>query len=167
MVKWLGIALIFFACCYFGEVSGRRLFKRRNFLGEITVFIGALKSKIRFTGEEICCAVRESAAQPLVKKYFGNFNVVSGEENFSEIWNGMSADAAAGCSLTVDDLNLLYGLGRGLGATDTEGQIDHLSMYEEFFRQSYEAAKEEAKTKGRLYRICGVCAGAAFALLLL
>ena len=110
MVKWLGIILIFAACCYFGEISSKNLFRRRNFLGDATVFIGTLKSKIRFTGEEIYSAVRESASQPLVKKYFGDFNVVSGEDDFSEIWNGMSAEAAAGCSLTADDLNLLYGL---------------------------------------------------------
>lgn len=167
MFKLLGITLIFAACCYLGEVSGRRLFRRRNFLCEMTVFTAALKSRIRFTGDELDLAVRESAAQPLVKKYFGSINVVSGEEDFSGIWGEMSAEAAAGCSLTVDDLNLLLGLGKGLGTTDTEGQMDHLSMYEEFFRQSYETAKEEAKTKGRLYRICGVCAGAAAALLLL
>ena len=80
MVKWLGIILIFAACCYFGEISCKNLFRRRNFLGDATVFIGTLKSKIRFTGEEIYSAVRESASQPLVKKYFGGFNVVSGED---------------------------------------------------------------------------------------
>lgn len=168
MVKWIGIVLIFAACCYLGESSGRKLFRRRNFLCEMTVFTGALKSKIRFTGEEIFSAVRESAEQqPLINKYFGAFALESLEKDFEEMWNAASAEAAAGCSLTVDDLNLLCGLGKGLGATDTEGQIEHISMYEEFFRQSYQAAKEEVRVKGRLYRICGVCAGAAFALLFL
>lgn len=167
MVKWIGIILIFFACCCFGEISGRRLVRRRNFLGEMTVFISTLKSKIRFTGEEIYLAVNESALQTLVQKYFGSLISEYSDDGFCNAWNKASDEAAAGCGLTVEDLDLLYGLGKGLGTTDTEGQIDHLSMYEEFFRQSYTAAKEEAKIKGRLYRICGVCAGAAAALLLL
>lgn len=172
MVKWIGIILFFSACCYFGETSSRRLFRRRNFLGEMALFTGALKSKIRFTGEEIFAAVRESAASySLINKYFGSFDLGDFAEfsgaGFEEAWCSASAEAAAGSSLTVDDLNLLCGLGKGLGTTDTEGQIAHISMYEELFRESYLAAKEEAKIKGRLYRICGVCAGAAFALLFL
>lgn len=169
MVKWIGIILLFAACCYFGESSGRKLFRRRNFLGEVTVFAGTIKSKIRFTGEEIFPAVRESAAQQaLMGRYFGSFPLAEDcEKCFEEAWNASAEEAAAGCSLTVDDLHLLYGFGKGLGVTDTEGQIEHISMYEEFFRQSYQSAKEDARVKGRLYRICGVCAGAALALLLL
>ena len=65
------------------------------------------------------------------------------------------------------DLNVILNLGRSLGELDKKMQIMELSMAEEEVRELIQEAREEKRTKGKLYQTLGVCMGILSVILVL
>lgn len=59
------------------------------------------------------------------------------------------------------DRELLRGLAAGLGASDVQGQLEHLRLYAALAEDSLQEAREACREKGKLYVSLGVCGGAA------
>ena len=91
------------------------------------------------------------------------FHAVEQGKSFEQAW----AAAAENRVLPPNEQELLRGFGGGFGATDLQGQLAHCTLYGELTRRELRAAEETYQKKGRLWRMLGVCGGAAGALILL
>ncbi|NLM79603.1 MAG: hypothetical protein GX172_00545 [Clostridiales bacterium] len=68
---------------------------------------------------------------------------------------------------TADDRGLVFDFGKGLGSSDTEGQLRHCETYRRLFSDRLKRARTDAQYKGRLYITLGICGGLGAALLML
>lgn len=68
--------------------------------------------------------------------------------------------------LSADDQTVLSGFISGLGHCDVEGEVNFCEEYHAVVDERLEQAREQLKTKGRVYPMLGVCGGLLTALLL-
>lgn len=66
-----------------------------------------------------------------------------------------------------DDCEIIFDFGRGLGSSDTEGQLKHCETYRHLFKDRLKKARADAQTKGKLYITLGIAGGMGVALLML
>lgn len=66
-----------------------------------------------------------------------------------------------------EDADLYEGLIRGLGESDTQGQLEHLNLYGALLEDNLSRAKAEKEKKSRLYVCLGLFGGITLCLLLL
>lgn len=64
------------------------------------------------------------------------------------------------------DVALLKGFGSGFGASDTEGQAAHFSLYKTLTASALDEARRDRDRKSKLYLMLGVFGGMAAAILL-
>ena len=62
---------------------------------------------------------------------------------------------------------MFQGFVQGLGASDTQGQLEHLALYMTLTESSLKEAREEMVQKRRLYLALGTFAGIAACILIL
>ena len=65
------------------------------------------------------------------------------------------------------DIRLLDDFARDLGAGDSESQLQHIRLYIKMLEERSKEAREDLKSKGKLYRIIPLSAGIAVAVLLI
>lgn len=65
------------------------------------------------------------------------------------------------------DLGWMRGFARGLGVSDTQGQLEHLRLYQDLLESRLRAAVETAQRKCRLYVALGLFGGTLLGLVLL
>ena len=70
-------------------------------------------------------------------------------------------------NLDKKDFELLSAFGRGLGTTDSEGQIINCERHSRLIGENIETAKKDAEVKGKLYSALGVIGGIFLVILFL
>ena len=65
------------------------------------------------------------------------------------------------------DRELFQNFVQGLGASDTQGQLEHLELYMDLLRERLREAREEYMQKNRLYIALGLFAGVALCVIIL
>lgn len=65
------------------------------------------------------------------------------------------------------DIRLLDDFARDLGAGDSESQLQHIRLYIKMLEERSKEAREDLKSKGKLYRVLPLSAGIAVAVLLI
>lgn len=65
------------------------------------------------------------------------------------------------------DVELYLGFVRGLGVSDTQGQLEHIALYRALLEPRLEQARADAAQKSRVLVALGLFGGITFSLLLL
>lgn len=133
-------------------------------LESVLQFISAAQTEIRFSALPV---------EQIIQRH-GNdlkFLRICGEEcqkgsSFSTAWLTGIREATKDHGLKEKDIALLRSFGSGFGASDTEGQLSHCSLYYELISDGLKNAREEKTRKSKLYLMLGVFSGMAAALLL-
>lgn len=108
--------------------------------------------------------------ESVIRKYGGELSFLSpvGKEHAGsaqEAWQKAVDTGARREGFTTSDAELLSGFGKGFGASDTEGQIAHISLYENLTETALQMAREDLSKKEKLYRMLGLFGGTAAAIL--
>ena len=137
---------------------------RVEILESILRFISAAQTEIRFSALPV---------EQIIQKHGTDlkFLRICGEEcqkgsNFSHAWLTGISEGTKDHGLKDKDIALLRSFGSGFGASDTEGQLSHFSLYYELITDGLKNAREEKARKSKLYLMLGVFSGMAAALLL-
>lgn len=158
-LKLLGAVLLSFSGLLTGFLYARRLKVRRDFLTQLEAFLCALSTAVRYRGEDIFTLVNSSGELfHLTQK---------ASASFVEEWRSQCRVLCRDFRLTSRDMELLEGLGSGLGATDAQGQLKHIELYRALFKRQREAAYEEAAQKSKLYKVLGLFAGVSVSLVMM
>ena len=80
---------------------------------------------------------------------------------------GALAAAAEELFKKREDRELAQGLAKGLGASDTQGQMEHLELYSALLESRLQKAREELSRKSRLYPCLGLFTGLGLSILLI
>lgn len=86
---------------------------------------------------------------------------------FADAWSQSVQNLPACLGITQEDKALIVQFGTGLGSSDTDGQILHCTMYQEFFKERLKAAKDKKDKKVKLYHSLGAFGGIALALFII
>lgn len=162
MLKYLGLILIVLTCFGIGFYYSLRLKYRYEFLSSFNEFLSTLETNIRYNSADIFSLIKSSASES-ISEYFLKRN----EKSFQSYWNSCISALPKRLALKKDDYNLLYEFGRMLGATDIEGQLNHINLYKELIKHNINNSDKELKQKSKLSKLLGLFAGLTIALILL
>ncbi len=148
------------ACAAAGFAQSHKLSDRVKKLESFLKFISNAKSEIRYTAapvERILARQgRDLDFQPACLRS------LEGGSDFYKAW-----ETCAGVGWNKKDAALLQEFGRGLGATDVEGQLAHCDLYLRLTEERLDEAQRDRDAKSKLYATLGVSGGIAAVLLLI
>ncbi len=143
-----------------GWLFARRLRLRRDFLTAFLTFLSQLATALRY---------RRDAVYTLVNSSGELFEIPPSDFTlpFAEAWDKQLHTLPAKWKLRARDMELLRDFGARLGTTDTQGQLEHIALYQALFQKQLAQAREDITQKARLYQALGLFIGVSAALTLL
>ena len=164
MLKLAGAILLIAAGAFAGSMESHRLTVRVRKLEAFLRFLSSAKTEIRYSAMPVA---------GIVEKHGGELSFLSAcaercadGEDWPAAWSAAVNEKAGIEGFFSKDLELLRGFGADFGASDTEGQLSHCSLYADLTAAALEGAKEDRNRKSKLYQMLGIFAGMAAALLL-
>ena len=169
-MKIVGLVLITLAGIWLGLSAASGLNRRAAALDAMEKLVARIASQIRYTaapvGELMLSASRTAEFRPL-RFLEAVGSAMETEGDFPRLWAEAVSREGGACRFATQDEELLREFGKGLGASDTEGQTAHCRLYGELFSRQAEAARREVANKGKLYIMLGLAGGLGLSLLLL
>lgn len=137
---------------------------------------GALRRRVELLMDLLCLLQRLSVEIAYSARPLGEM-LAAGESRFCRKameWEGFAADPAGGLAWAGEQLlnhqkdrELLYGFAQGLGASDSQGQQEHLRLYQALAGDRLREAQEAYGQKKRLYLALGLFAGLTVSIVIL
>ena len=159
-LKILGAALISFSGFSIGCMYVQRLKLRLDFLREFSVFLSSLSTAVRYRNADIAVLVNSCGE-------LFSFPESDYSRPFSQMWQSSIADFKKRWRLSEADMALLKEFGEGLGTTDIEGQLSHITLYQGLFSKQQSGAEDDIIQKSKLYKSLGLFGGVSAALMFL
>ena len=166
MFKIIGIVIIIsvtsFTGSYFSMTLKNRvvILKKLNYMfEEILILLRCRSATVYEIAEALAADDRFSD--------FGFLQKVISDKNkpFRESWcEAVSENIPHGAKKS--DIELLTDIGRKLGASDLDGQISTISLWQSEVVSAISSAEEDYARKAKLYRSLGVLAGAFISIML-
>lgn len=126
-------------------------------------FLSAAKTEIRYSSMPVESIIRRHGEGISFFSYLKDVGIGG---DWVSAWNEAVAKRALDEGFFHRDVELLKGFGAGFGASDTDGQLSHFSLYANLTAAALNDAKEERNRKAKLYQMLGIFAGMAAAILL-
>lgn len=145
-----------------------KLARRLEFLTGFEAFITSIKSDIRYAAITVSGIAQKYSDGSIFGAYleYCSNRILNGE-SFPKAWQNTFLKASRDIDLTSEQKDLIINFGLGLGSSDVEGQLLHCDYYLEQLKPHLTKAREDKKTKGKLYGILGTCLGCVLALLMI
>lgn len=155
MLKLVLCMTIIGASVAIGISLSSKLSQRVEILSQYMKLLEEVSVRLRYTGD------------PLAVLFQDNFvgYTFSREKPFENQFQEMTRRFKD--VLLPIDIRLLDDFARDLGAGDSESQLQHIRLYIKILEERCEEAREDLKSKGKLYRILPLSAGIAVAVLLI
>ena len=132
-----------------------KLSQRVEILSQYMKLLEEVSVRLRYTGDPLAVLFQEN--------FVGyTFSREKPFENQFQEMTRRSKDV-----LLPIDIRLLDDFAHDLGAGDSESQLQHIRLYIKILEERSKEAREDLKSKGKLYRILPLSAGIAVAVLLI
>lgn len=168
MLKIVGILTLISSGILAGNMAALKLSARVRFIEEYMEFIKTLQNEIRYSGSHLEDILKEQNGNGVfyqaLKKCLGYMNC---GEAFPVAWKKTFSYTANNLPISKTLSEIIVGFGLRLGTTDVDGQISNCEYSYESAIPYLQKAREEKRTKEKLYQIFGVCIGATIALFLI
>ena len=159
-MKLWGMALIVLSGLLAGLLAASRLKRRVRLLHDLQALLQGFSTGIRFCSGSLSELIVEHQESPFCRQ-------AEREPEFPEDPAGALEQAGRVLLWETGDLEWYQGMVRGLGVSDTQGQLEHLSLYQALLEPRLEQAREEARQKCRVQVALGLFSGIVLSLLLL
>ena len=143
------------------------VFNREKEIKQMKTALNMFATKIKYTYEPI-----PSLFMEIANKIGGNIgNIFSQsatrmkEELAGEAWENALEEVSN--NLSKEDITVLKNLGKLLGETDVEGQINQIEVVNQFLNSQLENANEERRKNEKMYRTLGIVTGLTIAIILI
>lgn len=158
-MKWIGGGLLLLSGLLWGWERARGLCLRTERLTELLGFMQFLRTQISFSAHSLCDLLH-MGQDPFC---------VEAEKAQDSQKEPIRALDRAGKALLTDprDRELFHRFIQALGASDTQGQLEHLGLYMALVQGRLDEAKREQAQKSRLYLVLGIVAGLSACILFL
>ncbi|HJJ04433.1 MAG TPA: stage III sporulation protein AB [Clostridiaceae bacterium] len=152
VIKYITLALIFGGTSFIGILIAKKYSNRLKELQEIKKALHMLEVKMKFTYMSIPVIFREIETQVYgnIAKIFGNCAEKIEYMPAEKAWNESIYNSNT--NLLPKDKEVLNGLGKLLGQTDIEGQINQIKLVDDFLNIQIQEANEAKNKNEKLYR---------------
>lgn len=150
---------------WLGFAAADRLRRRRDFLVAFGTTLVVLETEIEFGRYELKRIFSRMCDN---KNVYGFYDICSEkieEKGIKKAWNDAVETVADTAYLTDMDKDALLALGKELGMSDVSGQKKAIERCAALLSQGAENASGEYYRLARVYRSCGVLAGAFIVLM--
>ncbi len=164
MLKLIGLICIVLCGAGCGNTAAVKLHRQCVFCGALRMFLNELGIRMRWSGETLEVLIVQLREQKRFAPlgFLRQFSIEE-DETFSDAWSRSIMQEHA---LMPEVQSLLQSVGETLGTSDIEGQMQTLVQHDRRLEELYENAREQERTKARLYRSLGLLFGMTAALLL-
>ena len=156
VIKLILIVLIIATSSLIGNIKAKSFEKRYVELKKFKSGLGVFKSKLEFTYEPI-----DEIFSDISKLVYENEENVFKNFLINKNWN-LSVDQQK--DFTLEDKEVIKGLGKMLGKLDKSGQLNEINLVDGFLDKQIETAFETKQKNEKLYKVLGRSAGIAIAI---
>lgn len=171
-IKIMGSLFLLGSAASIGFLKAEELNERVKKLQELKRMMVLLQGELRFhraTLSEAFGNVADRVAEPFQSflKETAKKLEERDEEGFGSVWSKKSKELLHTEGLKKEDAHLLELLGSSLGYLDLTMQTETLNLVMIQTEDAITAAKEQQKSKGKLYQTMGITVGALLVLLII
>ena len=166
-IKIIIYFFIFLTSSGIGIIMSKKYEQRVNELRAFKNALNIFKSKIKFTYEPIPEIFKEISKSMDSKtgKIFENASCNMKVLVAGEAWNRAMDNSIL--DINEEDKNILRDLGKLLGQTDIEGQINQIELTNSFLNEQIKKAEKEKEKNEKMYRTLGMIMGLAIVIILM
>ena len=166
-IKYCMLFLVFLSATLIGKYISQKYKFRLDELEEMKNALNIFKSKIKFTYEPLAEIFNQISQEKSskIEEIFENMTYKLAFENIKYSW--MDAIQEADISITQEDKDILKELGKVLGQTDADSQVNEIEVTESFLNMQIEKAEEARKKNQKMYKTLGVVVGLVFVIILI
>ena len=166
-VKTILLFAIFSLSTGIGILISKMYENRVKELRQFKNILNIIKTKIKFTYEPLAEIFNQISQEKSskIEEIFENMTYKLAFENVKYSW--MDAIQEADISITQEDKDILKELGKVLGQTDADSQVNEIEVTENFLNMQIEKAEEARKKNQKMYKTLGVVVGLVFVIILI
>lgn len=166
-VKTILLFAIFSLSTGIGILISKMYENRVKELRQFKNILNIIKTKIKFTYEPLAEIFNQISQEKSskIEEIFENMTYKLAFENVKYSW--MDAIQEADISITQEDKDILKELGKVLGQTDADSQVNEIKVTESFLNMQIEKAEEARKKNQKMYKTLGVVVGLVFVIILI
>lgn len=166
-VKTILLFAIFSLSTGIGILISKMYENRVKELRQFKNILNIIKTKIKFTYEPLAEIFNQISQEKSskIEEIFENMTYKLAFENIKYSW--MDAIQEADISITQEDKDTLKELGKVLGQTDADSQVNEIEVTESFLNMQIEKAEEARKKNQKMYKTLGVVVGLVFVIILI
>ena len=166
-VKTILLFAIFSLSTGIGILISKMYENRVKELRQFKNILNIIKTKIKFTYEPLAEIFNQISQEKSskIEEIFENMTYKLAFENIKYSW--MDAIQEADISITQEDKDILKELGKVLGQTDADSQVNEIEVTESFLNMQIEKAEEARKKNQKMYKTLGVGVGLVFVIILI
>ena len=159
--------LILITSTIIGITFSKKYAYRVKELQEMKNALNIFMTKIKFTYEPIPSTFMyiSEKVEGNVCKIFKNAVEEMESKSAGDAWNS-SLDTTV-TNMKEDDIGIIKNLGRLLGKTDIEGQLNEIKLVNNFLDTQIRTAEDEKNKNEKMYRTLGIVAGMTITILLI
>ena len=170
ILKFILLFLLFCTSIIIGYLISKRYSNRVKILKDIKSGLNIFAVKINFSCE-ILSEIFEDISNKLngaASNIFKDTITILNENNTNTIGNAWEKSIEKNSSqLKKEDIDVLKTLGKMLGNTDIEGQINQINLVESFLEKQIEDSQEEQLRNSKLYKKLGFICGLVIVIVLI
>ena len=166
-VKTILLFAIFSLSTGIGILISKMYENRVKELRQFKNILNIIKTKIKFTYEPLAEIFNQISQEKSskIEEIFENMTYKLAFENVKYSW--MDAIQEADISITQEDKDILKELGKVLGQTDADSQVNEIEVTESFLNMQIEKAEEARKKNQKMYKTFGIVVGLVFVIILI
>ena len=166
-VKTILLFAIFSLSTGIGILISKMYENRVKELRQFKNILNIIKTKIKFTYEPLAEIFNQISQEKSskIEEIFENMTYKLAFENVKYSW--MDAIQEADISITQEDKDILKELGKVLGQTDADSQVNEIEVTESFLNIQIEKAEEARKKNQKMYKTLGIVVGLVFVIILI
>ncbi len=164
MLKLMGAVLVFGACSALGLSARQELRKRVSAADSMLLALSLISSEISCRRAPLPEIIQELAHNddPVIQCVFKGLERRMGEKNglsLGYLWSANLREMREDAGIGAAECGILCGAANYLGRYDADEQLAGLMHVSRRLSASRDAAANELRSKGNLYRTCGIAAG--------
>lgn len=167
IIKSIILICVFITCFFIGKLISNKYVLRVKELNELNSALNIIESKIEFTYEPLPDIFQEVSR--MFSKNIGNIfeksSIYMKKLNAEESWSKSLENTDT--NFTKEDIENIKNLGKMLGQTDKEGQINQLEVTKTLVQMQVNKALNEEEKNAKLYKTLGTVVGLAFVIILI
>lgn len=165
-IKTILLFTIFLLSTCIGILISKMYENRVKELKQFKNILNIMKTKIKFTYEPLAEIFNQISQEKSskIEEIFENMTYKLAFENVKYSW--MDSIQEADISITQEDKDILKELGKVLGQTDADSQVNEIEVTENFLNMQIEKAEEARKKNQKMYKTLGIILGLIFVIVL-